>query len=514
MNGPKRLFLFITIIILFSGISSLLFQEKKEGEVMEMTPDKPVFTEAISAEETDTLDEKIGKVLADQRLKGSQTGISIRRKDTGEEIYQYFGELRLHPASNMKVLTAIGALEVLGQDHQFETLILTDGEIQGKVLKGNLYIKGKGDPTLQREDLEQFALELKEKGIGAIDGNIVGDDEWYDDVRLSQDLNWSDEPFFTGAQVSALTVSPDNDYDAGTVIVEVSPGDGEKATVNVIPANDYVTIENRTTMVASGGARDITVERKHGENTIIVEGTVPKDSPVYRSWASVWEPTGLAVHLFAKELEKQGIELSANTKLTRGKTPENAQLLTKKTSIPLSELLVPFMKLSNNGHGEVLIKEMGKKIQNEGSWDAGLAVLEETVAKFGADTSTLLLRDGSGMSHKNLIPASELTKLLYEIQEQSWFSVFLKSLPVAGEPERMVGGTLRNRLTSEPLRGKVVAKTGSLTGVFTLAGYITALDGSEWIFAILNNNYIVDDGEIAEIQDKIAEIIITHFRNE
>src|SRR5690606_7613791 len=186
-----------------------------------------------------------------------------------------------------------------------------------------------------------------------------------------------------------------------------------------------------------------------------------------------------------------------NTKLTRGKTPENAQLLTKKTSIPLSELLVPFMKLSNNGHGEVLIKEMGKKIQNEGSWDAGLAVLEETVAKFGADTSTLLLRDGSGMSHKNLIPASELTKLLYEIQEQSWFSVFLKSLPVAGEPERMVGGTLRNRLTSEPLRGKVVAKTGSLTGVFTLAGYITALDGSEWIFAILNNNYIVDDGEIA-----------------
>src|SRR5699024_8465852 len=122
-----------------------------------------------------------------------------------------------------------------------------------------------------------------------------------------------------------------------------------------------------------------------------------------KSWVSVWEPTGYVVDVFKKSLEEQGITVSEKPHEDRGVTPDDAIVLTSKKSIPLSELFIPFMKLSSNGHDETLAKEMGRVGGDRGSWDEGLAVMEETLASFGMDTSTLQLRDGSGMSHKNMV---------------------------------------------------------------------------------------------------------------
>ncbi|MDY0394682.1 D-alanyl-D-alanine carboxypeptidase/D-alanyl-D-alanine-endopeptidase [Virgibacillus halophilus] len=179
--------------------------------------------------------------------------------------------------------------------------------------------------------------------------------------------------------------------------------------------------------------------------------------------------------------------------------------LTDKRSMPLADLYIPFMKLSNNGHAEVLIKEMGKVVRHDGSWDAGLDVLQDKLQEFGLNTDTIMLRDGSGMSHKDMIPASELTKLLYVIQDQKWFPAFEKALPVAGESDRLVGGTLRNRMTGDATKGNVKAKTGSITGVSTLSGYVTSKDGEKLTFSILTNNYI--DGPITPIEDQIATVL-------
>src|SRR5699024_954038 len=122
--------------------------------------------------------------------------------------------------------------------------------------------------------------------------------------------------------------------------------------------------------------------------------------------------------------------------------------------------LVPFMKLSNNGHGEMLVKEMGKVMNDEGSWKEGLQVMEESLKSLGMDTSNLRLRDGSGMSHNNLITPNDLSHLLYEIQAQDWFEHFENSQPVAGEADRMIGGTLSDRMIGELTKGNVKAKTG------------------------------------------------------
>jgi serine-type D-Ala-D-Ala carboxypeptidase/endopeptidase (penicillin-binding protein 4) len=464
----------------------------------------------ISAQQTANKpykNEQINELLQkDPDLNGAIAGISIRNGSDGKLLYQHNGDLRLKPASNMKLLTAATALSVLGTDYQFTTEIHNDGSIKGGTLDGNLYLKGKGNPTLLKADFDWMARELRKKGIHSINGDLIGDDTWYDDVRHSIDLPWSDEQTYYGAQISALTVSPNEDYDAGTVIIEVNAGNeiGEPAKITMIPSTEYVTIKNQSVTVSPEGTKEVTVEREHGTNNIIVKGTMPLKAKGDKTWIAVWEPTLYALALFKQSIDEQGINVRGTVKTAQ--SPKKTKLLLLHKSIPLSELLVPFMKLSNNGHGDTLVKEMGKVVNGEGSWDKGLHVMKGKLSSFGINTNTLVLRDGSGISHADLIPANEISKLLFTVQSQPWFPVFLNSLPVSGNDAKMMGGTLRKRMKSPDLAGKVKAKTGTLSTVSTLAGYIETKSGETLIFSILLNN-LLDDSKGKEIEDRIISII-------
>nr|WP_308419014.1 D-alanyl-D-alanine carboxypeptidase/D-alanyl-D-alanine-endopeptidase [Virgibacillus oceani] len=431
-------------------------------------------------------------------------GISIRSASSGEKLFDHMGNVRLRPASNMKLLTAAASLSKLGGAYTFGTELLTDGPVKDNKLFGNLYLRGKGDPTLLPKDFETFAEKIRQSGISHIEGDIVGDDSWYDNVRLSADLNWSDEHYYYGAQVSALTASPNTDYDAGSVIVEVTPGivQGDKPFVKLSPGTDYVKITNKAETVLGDMEADITINRVHGTNHITIEGAIPVRTSAVKEWISVWEPTGYALDLFLHALKKYEITWSGNAK--QAVTPAGANLLFSHQSMPLSDLLVPFMKLSNNGHAEILVKELGKTVHGEGSWEAGLTVVENELAKFGMKTDTLLLRDGSGISHINLIPANEISKLLNTVQDMEWFSSFLHSLPVAGHSDRMIGGTLRDRM--KELGEKVKAKTGTIFGVSTLSGYTENSLGKTLIFSIMINN-LLDEEEGPDIIDQIVKLI-------
>lgn len=449
---------------------------------------------------------QVNDILQDDSLEGALAGVSIRKANSGEKIYDHFGDIRLKPASNMKLFTMSAALETLGEDHRFSTELHTDGELKGKVLQGNLYLKGKGDPTLLEEDFERFAKELKAQGIHKVKGDLIGDDSWFDDERLSEDMTWKNEVYYVGAQVSALTASPNKDYDAGSIIVEANAGEaaGDEVRVSLSPETDYVTITNNAQTVAAGEPKTLSITRDHGTNEIIVEGNIPEQGSRTREWIAVDEPSGYALSLFAKALDKEGVELIGNSETVMGVTPPDSRMLLEHQSMTLAELSIPFMKLSNNGHGEALAKQMGRVVNGEGSWEAGLEVMEETAGKLGVNVDTIHLRDASGMSHVNLIPANEISQLLAGAQNEPWFDTFLESLPVAGASERLVGGTLRNRMKGTAAEGNVQAKTGSLSSVSSLAGYATTQDGERLVFAIILNN---DLANVTPIENAIAEAI-------
>ncbi|WP_413021930.1 D-alanyl-D-alanine carboxypeptidase/D-alanyl-D-alanine-endopeptidase [Peribacillus frigoritolerans] len=439
-------------------------------------------------------------------LAGALTGISIRSAETGEMIYERGSQTRLRPASNLKLLTAAAALETLGEDHTFQTELYIKGVQVGHVLQGNVYLKGKGDPTLLEKDFDELAASLKQRQVKFVHGDLIGDDSWYDDVRYSQDLVWGDEQEYYGAAVSALTASPNEDYDTGTIIVELAPGEkaGKRATVKLEPETDYVKVINKTKTVSADANNKIEIERSHGTQVITVTGTIPEDAGVTKEWVSVEDPTEYALSLFEKSMKKYGIKVLGKRK--KGKTPVGAHMIATHQSMKLSQLLIPFMKLSNNSNAEVLVKEMGKEADGEGSWKDGLKVARNQLKSMGLDMQTIMMRDGSGISQVNMIPANEITKLLYAIQEKTWFPAYLNALPIAGNENRMVGGTLRKRMKGTLAAGNVRAKTGTISGTSSLSGYVTTKRGEKIIFSIILNNFVEEKG-ITAIQDKIAVML-------
>lgn len=435
--------------------------------------------------EANSITPRISSIVKQVNAQGGVAGISVRDATDGKILYQYNGSTHLRPASNMKLITGAAALQVLGTDYRFSTEVLTNGKREGNAIVGNVYLRGKGDSSLLEKDLNELASKLKKMGITRIKGKLVADDTWYDNVRYSADLPLSDQQEYYGAAISALTLSPNSDYDAGTVIVQVTPGKkaGQAANVSLTPKNNYVKIHNQTKTSKSGSANTIKVTRKHGTNDIYITGNIPMKGSQTKEWIAVWEPTGYALELFRTAIQKQGIVIEGGK--ASGRTPTYATLLAVDQSEPLSNLLVPFMKVSNNTIGEVLVKEMGKVSGNEGSWDEGLRMMKEQMPSLGILSDKYTIRDGSGISHLNLISANALSSLLYAIQKEKWFPIYQSSLPVAGNSDRMVGGTLRNRMIGTAAAGRVMAKTGTISTVSTLSGYVHSKSGKKYIFSIL-----------------------------
>lgn len=404
----------------------------------------------------------------------------------------------------MKLFTAGAVLNTLGPDYRFTTEVCTDGKLHAGDLSGNLYLRGKGDPTLLPEDLENFVLELKSLGVKRIQGNLVGDESWFDAQHLSEDMVWSDEHEYYGAQISALTISPNTDYDAGTIMLTVSSeGEiGDSPEIIVSPNTHYVDVINLATIVSSEEEGDLSIKRNHGSNTIIISGTISQYAPLETRWIAVWNPSLYALEVFSERLVSHGITLTGKKEL--GPTPDHVTTLFTRSSMPLSELLIPFMKLSNNGHAEIFIKEMGRVHKGEGSFDAGLEVVKMFLKGEGLNPDNMCLRDGSGISQMNLIQPNELTMLLFKLQHKSWFIPFLNSLPVAGSPERLVGGTLRERFRGTTAENVVFAKTGSLIGVTSLSGYIKKEE--PLIFSIVINHFL-DEEEIEKVEDDILLVL-------
>lgn len=471
---------------------------------------------AISADNNmnkQNLSSTIDQILTDPRLEGASVGVLVRSAQTGEVLYSKNPSSILTPASNTKLYSSSAALHALGTNYKFTTSLASTGKIEGKKLKGDLYIKGTGDPTMQAADYDELAAKLAAKGIKAISGKLIADDSHFDDRRLGYGWEWDSSPYYFQPEISALTVAANSSFDIGALNVVVQPGKvNEKAKITTEPATRYVSIQNNTTTAPSGGATSINVERQMGNNTIVVSGTIAAGSAPQKTISTVSDPSGFAASLFQDALTKHGISMKKDG-FIKGSTPAHATTLVQRESAPLSSLLTPFMKLSNNGIAEILVKSVGKKNNLQGTWDNGIAKeLEILNQQFGVDTSKLRFVDGSGLSTYNGTSAQRTTDLLIALQKQPWFPLWYNSLPVAGNTDPLVGGTLKARMQNTAAANNLRAKTGTLDSVSAMSGYVTSADGERLVFSIMEDHFLGSSPK--PLEDAIGVALANFSRND
>ncbi|MHA6577521.1 D-alanyl-D-alanine carboxypeptidase/D-alanyl-D-alanine endopeptidase [Pseudomonas yamanorum] len=446
---------------------------------------------------SDTLDQ----LLADPALHGASVSLMVRDARSGNTLYQHNPRTRLTPASSLKLLTTAAAMDVLGPQYRFATQLLSDGNRQGAVLNGNLYLRGLGDPTIQWADYQALAASLAQQGIQQVQGDLVFDDTFFDAERLGTDWSQDDESTYYGAQISALTVSPNDDFDAGSLLVTAKApvAIGRPVTVDISPATDYVQIGNRA---ISGTGNSYGINRQHGTNLLRLSGALAPGKQS-RQLVSVWEPTQLVANLFGQALAQQGISVQGR-RMIGGVTPTTATVLAMHESAPLQELITPLLKLSNNNMSEALLKSMGRKTVNAGTAPAGVAAVAGFLKRQGIDTATLNQVDGSGLSRRNLVSSQNLTDVLLAASKQPWFNAWYNALPVAGNPVRMAGGSLRYRLRGTAAENNLHGKTGSMNGVSSLTGYVTDAKGRKLVFSMVTNNYVVAGARVKALENRLA----------
>jgi len=440
-------------------------------------------------------------LLADPALNGATVSVMVRDARSGSTLYQHNPRTRLIPASNLKLLTTAAAMDVLGPQYRFSTQLLSNGTQQGGRLAGNLYLRGLGDPTTQFADYQALAAQLASQGVRQVQGDLVFDDTWFDAERLGVDWAQDDESTYYGAQISALTVSPNTDFDAGTLLVTAKApvALGQPVNVVVSPSTDYVQLSNRA---ISGPGNSYAITRQHGTNLLQLSGALAPGKQS-RQWVSVWEPTQLVANLFEQALAQQGIQVLGR-RVIGGASPATATVVAEHQSAPLQDLITPLLKLSNNNMSEALLKAMGRKTANAGTAAAGVAAVAAFMQRQGLDPATLSQVDGSGLSRRNLVSAQNLTDLLLAASKQPWFDAWYSAFPIAGNADRMTGGSLRYRLRGTAAENNLHAKTGSMAGVSSLSGYITDAEGRRLVFSMISNNYVSDAAPIRALENRLA----------
>ena len=456
----------------------------------------------------------ISQALSAPCLNHCQEGVLIQSLDTGRTVFERNSTIQFLPASNFKLVVSATALDTLGPDYRMKTSLYSTGQVDNGVLKGDLILVGGGDPVLSSDQLRTMADKVKALGIKTVEGQVVADAGWFDDIRLGEGWEWDSEPYYYSAEVSGLNL--DENY----VGVLVNSGDkvGSPASVSLVPATDYLTVRNDCTTSLAGSPKTVSVDRLEAQNVIRVTGTVPFGyrNTAAEEWITVDDPSMFTCHTFVNMLREMGVRVSGHAGSAtspnadpsevvsaNGKpVPSGAQLVASVDSPPFSKMLALMNKPSDNLIAECLLKTVGKHVKGHGSTAAGADVETNFLKRIGADTSEIAIADGSGLSRKNCISPSNLVKILTCMYHHKYAKVFLDSLPIAG-----VDGTLKNRMKGTRAAGNARAKTGSMTRVNCLSGFVKTRGGENLVFSIMLNHFQCTRQEVVAVQNKIVSIL-------
>lgn len=427
-------------------------------------------------------------------------GIEIVSMKTGQKLYARNANHLFMPASNLKLATCAAALQVLGADYRFQTQLHTDAPIEQGVVKGSLWIKGSGDPELSTRDLADLVFQLKLKGISKVEGHLYIDHFDFDQIAQGPGWTWDDGAVAWNSPMDALTLN----HSCVDVWVKPNSHCDQPPQVCVQPKTDFVKVENCA--ITSQQEKDLVVERAWmtRENRIQIKGSVPLNEEAQHFAIPVESPHLYAASILCHLLEKNGIVLQGE--VHEKAVPAEARQLAIHSSRPLFEIIVEMMKVSDNLIADCLFKKIGQQVAGPpGSWQKGSQAVRDFLAKtVGMDVSKMVILDGSGMSRYNLMSPHQLVQLLTWIDQKFLnSSELISSLPVSG-----VDGCLKNRMTDPSIKGRVRAKTGTLSGASTLSGYVVTQAGEKLVFSIMISGFTKQSSEYkTQIEDQIVQYI-------
>ena len=449
----------------------------------------------------------LDSVFADPAFAGAHWGVLVKSVRTGEVIYQRHAEKEFVPASNMKLLTAAAALAVLGPDYRFQTTVMAAGPVVGGVLQGPLVVRGTGDPTLSgrfapdpRTTFRAWADSLRAHGVTRVAGGIIGVDSAFSGPGLGAGWAWDDLDATYAAEFGALQ------FNEGGLEVQVMPSRtvGEPGVVILTPPTQYVHIDNRTTTGPPGTPAHVQLTRDASGPGITVTGALPADTPYVTLTVAVRDPAAYFLAVLRETLRGAGVAVEGQA-LPADEWPTYRTLESRlfvSSSPPLREILPAMLKPSQNWIAETLLRAVGREARGVGSGEAGAGVVDSILRSWQLPAAELRMADGSGLSRYDLLSPRLLVELLIDLRQQPNGELFYTSLPVAG-----MDGTLANRMTAAPLRGNVHAKTGTLSGIRSLSGYLTTAAGDPVVFSFIVNNHLRSAAEVDRVTDGALEII-------
>jgi D-alanyl-D-alanine carboxypeptidase/D-alanyl-D-alanine-endopeptidase (penicillin-binding protein 4) len=405
------------------------------------------------------------------------------------------------PSSTAKVLTIAAALHYLGPAYRYDTGFYASQK-KGSQIQ-DLVLKASGDPSFSSADLTKLVTEVHQLGIRSIKGNIVIDTSVFDDVPYGK--GWMLDDLNEGYSAPISGISIDHNRIAFGLIPSPAPGD--PIAMTMFPSSTYVSVVNRAKTAHERSKRGLTLTHPEKQGVakgtaIVVEGQAPASSFTTYETLSVNDPVDYAGFLIQEELKKNGISFKG--KVIRGNVPQKMLLLTHHFSAPLSEMAIDFVKMSNNHAAETLLKSIAFA-QNgaPATFENGLAAVKHFLeSKAGVHLGEMVMADGSGLSRYNQISAKHLTDLLsFMWNDFRTGPEFVASLALYGED-----GTLKTG-KGNSLVGSVRAKTGSMSNLKSLAGYIRRENGEVLAFAILTS------GSTANKQQRVIEDILTSIKN-
>ena len=430
-------------------------------------------------------------------------GISIVNLTTGKQIASYRSDNLIPPASVIKLLTTATALEVLGSDYCFPTVLEYTGSISEGVLRGDLYIHGYGDPMLgsgSQTFLTDWARAVKAAGISEIHGSVIADMSLFDGDALNPGWLFEDAGNYYAPGIFSIA------YMDNTLNVQLKSGPvGTVAQViRTIPAVEGLTFENhiRCSQIDYDGAF------VHGlpyQQVRYLTGSIPSNHGLFGVQSDMPNPGLLLAQHFTSTLTRMGVAVRDEaTYLSESDRTRRTELYVHR-SMPLSYIVRKTNMKSVNLYAEMLFRVLGTRIAVPGTIHNSDLFIHNYWKNRAVDISSAILKDGCGLAPQDGISADSFVQLLQYMDRSPQRDAFYQSLPVSGK-----SGTLTGFLAGTPLEGRVHAKSGTIAGTKNFAGYIEMPNGDRLAFAIMVNSA---QGKARHIQPIIAKYLLDVYQS-